>query len=526
MKKIILFLFSLIILSSVSSAQKNLTLLSTINYGQVLAGCWHYNDNSGHEYALIGAHDGIVIADITNAAAPVVLDTILTPLSTWHEVTVLGNYAYCVTEGAGTVGINAGLLVIDLTALPGPCPYKFWTGDGAILNQLNTAHSIKSDNGFVYINGSNLGNGGVIFVDVSNPYFPTYAGMYTLHYVHDCYLAQDTMYTSELTGGFSAINVASKSNPVVMASQATPANFNHNAWLSDNHNILFTTDEQNNAPLAAFNVDNFSNIQLLDVYTCDTLSTAEVHNVRVWNDWLICPSYGSQLTLVDAARPSNLIEVGNYITGSFLCWDADPYLPSGHVIATDYGGTFYVFQPTYIRACYLEGNVRDTATNLPINTANVQILLTNKTVNTIITGDYKTGVVDSGFYSVQFTKPGYYTKTVANVHLQNGVLTTLHVKLIPIGFGIDENENENLILQYPNPATDKINFEIKESTNLSESISLSIYDIIGKKVFEKNFDLSKGNKFSLPAYETGKGIFIYELRSQEKAMKHGKFVVE
>ena len=118
MNKIKLFLI-LIIIASYSSAQKNLTLLSTINYGQVLAGCWHYNDNSGHEYALIGANDGIVIADITNAASPVVLDTIPAPTSIWHELTVLGDYAYAVTEGTGTIGVNAGLLVIDLTSLPG-----------------------------------------------------------------------------------------------------------------------------------------------------------------------------------------------------------------------------------------------------------------------------------------------------------------------------------------------------------------------------------------------------------------------
>lgn len=527
MKKFLPFLLTLVILFSSSLAQKNLTLISTINYGQVLAGCWHYNDNSGNEYAIIGANDGIVIADITNAAAPVVLDTVPAPVSIWHELTVLGDYAYCVTEGTGTIGVNAGLLVIDLTTLPGPVNYKFWPGDGAILNQLNTAHTIKSQNGYVYINGSNLGNGGVLFIDVSNPYFPTYAGMYSTTYVHDSYIMNDTLFTSEIwLGQFGVIDVSDKTNPVILATQATPANFNHNTWPSDNHQILFTADEQNNAPLGSYDISNLSNIQLLDVYVCDTLSAAEVHNVRVWNDWLICPSYGSQLTLVDAARPDNLIETGHYITGTGLCWDADPYLPSGHVIATDMNGMFYIFQPDYVRACYLEGNVKDTATNFPINGVTVQILLTNKTVNTVITGDYKTGVADSGYYSVQFTKAGYYPKTVANVHLQNGVLTILDVKLIPIGFGIAENETGNYFHQYPNPAWDKINFEIKEGIQFSKNISLSIYDVIGKKVFEKDLDVSDGNKISVPASRTGSGAFTYELKSQKETLQRGKFIVE
>jgi choice-of-anchor B domain-containing protein len=525
MNKLILLL-SFAILSSAALAQKNLTLLSTVNFNQSIAGCWHYN-NGGNEYALVGAHDGLAIVNITNAAVPVVLQTVPAPASLWREVKVLGDYAYAVTEGSGTPGVDAGLLVVDLTALPGTCNYKFWDGDGAILGQLNTGHSITADNGYVYINGSNLGGGGVVFVDVSNPYFPTYAGMYNLEYVHDSYVTHDTMYTSEIYAGqFAVVNVSNKSNPVVMASQATPGAFNHNSWLSDNHDILFTTDEVNNAPLGAFNVNDLSNIQLLDVYTCDTLGSAEVHNVRVWNDWLLCPSYGSQLTIVDAARPSNLIETGHYITGVYLCWDADPYLQSGHVIASDIDGMFYVFQPNYVRGCYLEGIVSDTATNFPINAANVQILLTNKTTNTIITGDYKTGVADSGYYSVQFTKPGYYPKTVSNVHLQNGILTILNVKLIPIGFGIAENGNGNFIRQFPNPATDKINFEIKEGIEISENISLSIYNVMGKKIFQNDYDLTKRNKFSVPTAETGKGVFMYELKSRQKTLDRGKFVVE
>jgi hypothetical protein len=179
-----------------------------------------------------------------------------------------------------------------------------------------------------------------------------------------------------------------------------------------------------------------------------------------------------------------------------------------------------------VRACYLEGNVKDTATNFPISGVTVQILLTNKTTNTVITGDYKTGVADSGYYTVQFTKGGYYPKTVTNVHLQNGVLTTLNVKMIPIGFSIAENENESFIHQYPNPAKDKINFEIKTGKTFAGTITLVIYDALGKQVYQNTNAFADGGKYSLPASALSNGFFTYQILNEGKTLQRGKFVVE
>jgi hypothetical protein len=48
------------------------------------------------------------------------------------------------------------------------------------------------------------------------------------------------------------------------------------------------------------------------------------------------------------------------------------------------------------------------------------------------TGQYKTGTAIPGSYNVQFSKTGYYTKTITGVPLTNGVLTTLNVELVPM----------------------------------------------------------------------------------------------
>ena len=70
MKKLLISSILLTLLSPVM-AQKNIARLGAFySNGQTLAGCWHYVDSVGREYALIGAANGIMILDVTNPASP------------------------------------------------------------------------------------------------------------------------------------------------------------------------------------------------------------------------------------------------------------------------------------------------------------------------------------------------------------------------------------------------------------------------------------------------------------------------
>ncbi|MFM7901523.1 MAG: LVIVD repeat-containing protein, partial [Bacteroidota bacterium] len=238
---------------------------------------------------------------------------------------------------------------------------------------------------------------GTVICDLTDPWNPAYVGSYGAFYVHDGTVRNDTLWSSEIFNGqFSVVDVTDKSNPAVISSHPTPGLFNHNGWFSDDGRYFYTTDEQNNTPLGVFDVSDMSNITLVNTYYNDSLSNKEIHNVRVFNDYLINPSYGSQLTIVDAARPLNLVEIARHPTGGFLCWDASPYLPSGNIIATDMDGEFYVFAPYYQRACYLEGNVTNSGTGAPILNVNAVILGTSANDSTDILGDYRTGYPTSG----------------------------------------------------------------------------------------------------------------------------------
>ena len=439
MKKIQL-LFTFLVLSITSQAQFNLNLLGHLPYpNNTCAGIWHYVDSLGNEYALVGVDDRVAIVDVTTPAT--LSEVFSVPAlqgqsSLWREIKTYGKYAYAVSEGGG------GVIIIDLSNLPASINAKHYYGDGVIANQITSAHALAVTDGYAYVfgTGNGLASGGAIILDLADPWNPTYVGQYNLEYIHDGYIRNDTLWAGEIYAGqFSVIDVSNKANPVLLATQATPGQFCHNTWLTDNSQFLFTTDEINGQPLGSFDITNLSNIKLVDTYLTDSMPNEEVHNVRVLNDFLINPSYGSQLTICDGARPNNIVEIASYPTGSYLCWDASPYLPSGRIIVADVDGGVYVFEPNYQRACYLEGAVTDSLTGIPLNNVTILINPSTKSATTNLIGEYKTGLVTAGTYDIEFKKAGYVTKFFPGVSLVNGQLTTINTLMSP--FVIQGNVN-------------------------------------------------------------------------------------
>ncbi len=462
--------------------QFNLQLLGHLPFpNTTCAGVWHYVDTLGNEYALIGAGNGLVIADVTNPAAPAVKFTVPANSSLWREVKTFGHYAYATTEGGG------GITIVNLEYLPDSVQFKVYAGDGAIAGQLSSGHTVLvDDEGYLFVFGSNLANGGAVICDLNpDPWNPQYVGQYNTKYIHDGYVLNDTLWAGEIYAGrFSVIDVSNRANPVLLATQPTPGQFCHNTWLNDDHSVLFTTDEVNNAPLAAYDVSDIGNIKLIGVYFTDSMPSKEVHNVRVIDDFLVNPSYGSQLTIVDAKRPGNLIEIANYPTGPALCWDASPFLPSGNIIATDEHQGLYVFAPYYVRACYLEGTVTDSVSGSPINGAMVKILATPKQASSGITGEYRTGNPAAGTFDVEVSKGGYITKVIPAVVLTNGNLTVLDVELVPFS----------------------VNGQVVESTsgNPVPNAQVLFTDVSGTKQF---LTADAAGNFSLAGVNSGAAVF-------------------
>ncbi len=421
-------------------SQVNLELVSRFTYDVRANDIWGYVAPDGTEYALVGLRSGVSIVSLANPADPQEVAFVEGSTSIWRDLKVWKQFAYVTTDQPGT---KDGLLVIDLSGLPGIVTSSNWTPDLPGLGSLFTCHNLFIDEfGFAYLAGCNVNQGGAVIVDVSSdPSLPNFVGKGVPEYAHDVYVRNNKLYTSEIfSGNFSVYDVTDKSNPVLLATQPTPMNFTHNAWLSDDGTVLFTTDERPDASTTAYDISDLTNIRLLDEFRpIATLGTKVIpHNVHVLNDFLVISHYTDGCIIVDAARPQNLIEVGNFDThttnpnGFHGDWGAYPFLPSGLILVSDVEGGLFVLQPDYQRACYLEGTVTDAVSGNPLKNVTVEIQSGDANLATTdLSGDYQTGQVTPGDFEVAFSKIGYFD-TTATATLINGELTILDIGMAPL----------------------------------------------------------------------------------------------
>lgn len=425
-------------LSISAFSQLNMTLLDEVNYGVDANDIWAWvNPVDSTEYALVGLRDGLSVVDLrdpTDAKEVIKIDG---PSSTWRDIKTWGNHAYVTNETGG------GLLVVDMSGAPDNITYEYIIFDIPGWGNLTDCHNLYIDEfGYCYLAGCNLNGGEMLTIldCFTTPGKPTVIYSEVTPYSHDYYARDNKLYASEIYEGQLGIyDVSDKQNITLLATQQTPFNFTHNAWLNDAGDVVFTTDEKSNAPVAAYDISDLNDIIKLDEFKpIETLGDGVIpHNVHVWEDWLIISYYTDGGIIADASRPENIIEVGNWdtflpnTTGFDGVWGAYPFLPSGLVLLTDIGTGLYVCGANYVRACWLEGKVTNQVTSAPIFEAEVQINSSQANFATSdVIGEYKTGQATPGTFDVTFSAVGYYPKTVS-IDLDNGVLTTLNVQLEP-----------------------------------------------------------------------------------------------
>lgn len=432
MKRIVCVLCGLF-MAMATQAQLNVNFRSNLTYpNDALSNIGGYVDSAGNEYALVGYESGLSIVNVSDPANPVIAFSVPGTQSTWREVKTWQNYAYVTTEGCCN-----GLQIINLGYLPDSISVKQWKGNSSIAGQLETIHALHIEDAHVYLFGSNLFNGSAIIADLADPWNPDYKGHTPGTYVHDGYVRNNVLYSAHIYDGyFSVFDVSNKSNPVLLATQSTPTQFTHNTWLNDAGTVLFTTDENTNSYLGAYDISNLNNIIELDRVQLTPGSGSIIHNTHTLNDYEVVSWYKDGIAIVDVSRPENMIVTGYYDTypqgagnGFSGAWGVYPYLPSGNLVVSDINNGLFVLTPTYVRGCYLEGTVTDSVTLLPLNNVTITILGPSVSNTSKITGEYKTGLATAGTYDVQFSKAGYLTKTITGVNLQNGVLTLLDVQL-------------------------------------------------------------------------------------------------
>ena len=411
---------------------------------------WGWEDGNGNEYALVGLESGFSCVDVTNPSSPTEMFFISDITSIWRDIKSWGNYAYITTEAI------SGLLIVDLTDMTGNTFWhvsNFVSPSGLDTVEFTSAHNIYIDeNGIAYIfgarnNGVSVANRGAIFLDVNaNATSPEYLGEWTGEYIHDGMARGDTMYAGCIYAGeLFVVDVSNKSNPQTIGQHTTPNNFTHNAWVSDDGNYVFTTDEQSNAYLTAYDISNINNIQEVDRIQSNPGSNSIPHNTHVDGNFLITSYYRDGTTVHDITYPNHMIQVAYYDSyigsgnGFNGCWGTYPFLSSGNIISSDRDsyngkGVLNIYGRAFQQACYLMGNVIDGINGNNIASVDVAILSTTTSAQTNLVGDYQTAVIDSGIYQIVFSKSGYISDT-SSILLDNGIMTILDAQLYPIGSG-------------------------------------------------------------------------------------------
>lgn len=505
----------------------NMELLSNLTYNERLSDVWAYAAPNGDEYAIVGTNTTTSIVSLVDPRNPEEVASFPGASSIWRDMKHFGEFVYVTTDR----GID-GLLVIDMSGAPNNITAEFWTPDIVIdgdTTRLEACHNIFiDDEGFGYLAGCNMNSGAPLIIDLfTTPGSPSFVGPASDTESHDVMAQNNLLYSSEIREGrFSVYDVSDKEAPSLLASQFTTFAFTHNAWASDDGNFLFTTDERGNAFVDSYDISDLTDIQRLDSWQPEASKGlgSIPHNTHYFNGFLVTSWYSDGVRIIDGNKPDNLVEVAFFDTfpedevGFIGVWGATPYLPSGLVLASDIFSGLYVFEADYRRASYLEGNVIDANTSLPIGEVNVT--LESEQLNSEITnvfGDYKTGLVEEGQVMVTFEISGYQSQTLSAT-LQSGELTELNVALVPeSSTSTRELITTQIFTSTPNP------FNHSTLLDFNEAVSgqLLVNNILGQLV--ETIDLENTKQVEL-GRKYDAGVYLVSLSSADKRYEGVKIV--
>ena len=422
-----------------------MSLVSHVSLNEAASDIWGYVDDQGIEYAVITTFSKIHIYSLFDKTNPELIETISVSGSSWHDVKSFGSYLYHVSESD-----QDGITIIDLSDINNINHEVFepFVEDGI----LKSIHNIYIDeHGILYVAGSSI-NFGVLFFDLNNdPKKPIYLGKENTTYTHDVYVHNNLMYSSQVFNGkLEIFDVSNKNNPQKLGELETSSSFTHNAWASDDGSYVFTTDERASSFVDAYDIRDLSDIQFLDkVNSGSTDNSIIPHNTHYHEQFLVTSWYTEGVVVHDATRPDILVKVGQYDTyqgnntGFDGCWGVYPFFPSGVIIASDISNGLFVLEPNYQHASYLEIEVIDGLTGLPINNAKVTITNPDICEFTNAAGKIKTGFPMTGTLNLSLSADNYVSSSVS-ANFISGETTFLTVVLYDIAISNQDEDGDGI----------------------------------------------------------------------------------
>lgn len=318
---------------------------------------WGYVSPSGREYGIISLQGGGTgYVEITDPLNPRVVGSIPdSDISLWRDLAIVGEYAYSLDEFSG------GIQIMDLRQIDNGVVTeagRFQEGG------LTDAHNIVSNEAsqHIFTCGANLGVGGLLAFDVSDPENPVFTGAWDEAYIHDAYIETFTEGPNagrEIAFGFCQnvglciIDVTDKANMTTLGLVQYPSRaVNHQGWISeDKRYIVFGDegDEFSGATTRTYvaNIEDLNNPFLANTYSNGQCSID--HNLMIQGDLVYLSNYSSGLRVYDFSAPPALEEVAYFDTfpqGNFVAfvgaWGIYANFPSGHVLVSDIESGMFV----------------------------------------------------------------------------------------------------------------------------------------------------------------------------------------
>lgn len=360
--------------------------------------------NGNREFVIWGVKGGHYFVEVTGGTI-VVLGYLKNPKGIpknyWHDVKVIGNYAYTVADYAG----RHGMQVFDLTKLldvdpdtdcgdPGYCQTfdedAWYTGTERypVRRSHNVVASEESDTIFIVGNGS---GSGLHMVDVSDPTNPTFAGVYDDDgYTHDAqcviYEGPDSRYTGKEIcfcyneDTVTIVDVTDKSNPKKISRTDYKNNlYTHQGWLStDQSHIVFGdeadeesgyTDKTRTLVLDVSNLKKPKNFREFLGRTAAIDHNQYTKKIQ-GNDYIFQGNYeaGLQIYKVKDYGTADFKEVAYFDTYPLRdrakfngVWSIYPYLPSGVVVVSSIAEGLFLVKPKLGKECSKKDKTKEFA---------------------------------------------------------------------------------------------------------------------------------------------------------------------
>ncbi len=521
-----LFVAMMTVPSILFSQSYNMEYFGNVNTravpGARYSACWGYTAVDGHEYALLGCDSGTAVIDI-QATPPVEVDFVYGPKNGWREMKTYLHYAYIVSES--TSQSEGGVQILDLSHLPDSVSLVnryVWTDTlGGTPYFYPAVHSVSVSGHYLYLNGGGGSPNGIRILDISDPVNPIKAGVFSVNYIHDSFVRDDTIYASAIYGqGLQIINATNKANLTIAKSITYANSGTHNAWTTTDRRYVLTTDEIGTTPktLKIWNIADINNPSYVTQYA--NIAGATVHNVFIKGNLAYVAWYNAGLRVIDISNPAAPFEAGYYDTypsndnaGYNGAWGADPFFPSGKVIISDMITGLHVVRYTGDKRGVVNGTVSDAWSGAPLT--DVILHFPDLAISrwTDAAGHFVFGYAP-GTFRVRMERPGFgpYETTITVTENETTAVNLAPVTLTSVPSDPSAQPSEYSLSQnYPNPFNPTTT--IRYSLAAEEHVTLKVYNILGKELLTlvDGRQGAGGHTVSFTGHSFPSGLYFYRL---------------